>query len=166
MLTFYTVDGETAILKIVIGKQSKGIAAIQGCDCCSIDDYFNEVSTNPEAKHTKLCVTYCDDERDAADFLNMIKYNQLLQAKNKNTEDKTEQPKKENKKQKCINYTCPKCGSQFGLVDKDGNTYPCISCLKIDIGSDIYNTMFSMKKIKKSKTPTERKSEDDSSSSN
>lgn len=143
MITFLNTNKDTIILKVITSELTKQIAAINGADISNVDEIIKYIKNN-DINHILLTVSYYEDEKKLLDLINTNNGNfngniisKLDGNKDEKTENKSSRDKQDNKK----DFVCPKCGSNEGLVDKDGNKYPCISCLQIDLGQKIIGKM-------------------------
>ena len=141
MITFLNTDKDTIILKVITSELTKQIAAINGADIAKVDEIIKYIKNN-DINHLLLTVSYYDDEKKLVELINSNNGNlngNIISKldKEEKSESKFTKDKQENKK----DFVCPKCGSNEGLIDKDGNKYPCISCLQIDLGQKIIGKM-------------------------
>lgn len=113
-----------------------------GVPWISINDIFNDFNTDPNITNVQIAATYTNstDVDEIKDFIkeNGIRSCNTLEAlkvdnngkvvKNKNKDEDNEEDDEEE-----TGYTCRECGDEGkALIDKDGNTYPCKSCIEID----------------------------------
>lgn len=149
MVTFLKTVDDTAIIRLILGKESKIQTSVNGEDIVNIDDYYNIISNNDNIKHAMLSVTYCANEQD------IMKYIKDHESKfEKKSVDSDSIDKKHDEEEKSYDFTCPVCQSNEGLIDKDGHTHPCVSCMTIDIGRKIQHDF--EKKYKKNKKNGEK----------
>lgn len=160
MITFVKTVGDTAILRAVVGKESKCITSITGTDGFDLDEFFNLVSDSKDIKHAKFELSYCENEKDIVEFLerNNKSVDRTIHSSKKEikTEELEENEDCDNDCSKCGYYaeeqddeqdfTCPQCGSDEGLVDKNGHIHPCLNCIKTDIGLQMENKYRKMHK--------------------
>jgi len=141
MITILNHDKENIFIKIISTEQSKQIAAVEGADVTNLNDVIKYIRNN-NIKNVYLSVSYYDDERKLLENIAITKAHALgnvLKLNSDGNNNTEENVSKDSSivKQKKNNFKCPKCGSDEGLVDKDGNTHPCLSCIQIDIGQKL-----------------------------
>lgn len=142
MICFLSKNGDAGVIRLISGKQSR-ISASIGCgDFVPLDSIFNEINADPDIHHVGILTTYCDDELEVSSRLKDIAFNSPSNLKDKivtnNTTEKSESKKAvKNEKAKINDWKCPECGGSDCLKDKDGNSYPCLSCLQIDIAQKV-----------------------------
>lgn len=140
MVCFMVKNGDTAIIKIICGKQSKMNAAITGGDFINLDSAVNDANQDNNIKHIGALISYYEDEDEISNKLKSPGFMQLVSNNNSNNNTDKKSNKKDINKEKKNDendWTCPECNSDDCLKDKHGNKYPCISCLQIDIGQKI-----------------------------
>jgi len=142
MITFLTHDRENILIKAISTEQSKQIAAVDGSDVSNISEVIKYIKNN-NIKNVFLSLSYYEDERKLLESIAIHKSNangnmfKIGSVTNNNSNEKTENESSLENDKKNKTFVCPVCGSDEGLVDKNGNTHPCLSCLQIDIGKKI-----------------------------
>jgi len=138
MITFVCKNGDTAVLRVISCKESRMASAVNGSDVVNLDEVMNSINGDDDVKHINLAVTYYEDEKEILEFINSHNSpNWRKYPSNGSNNNNQKKPQKE--EEDCCDETkhswiCPVCGEETGLVDKNGKTYPCYSCLQIDIG--------------------------------
>lgn len=138
MVCFLTKSDDTAIIRLICGEQSKMNAAVNGGDFMGLDAIINDANRDDNIKHIGIMLNYYDDEDKITSKLKGVQFTQQLQNNTSNTKSAEKKNSKDNNKEKSKDdWTCPECNGNDCLKDKDGNKYPCLSCLQIDIGQKI-----------------------------
>lgn len=151
MITFVNKpSSDTVNIKLIATDLTKMMSAINGFDICNIDHIIQQCREDNSIQHVNVLVNYYKDENELLEFINKYKNsesNNTVVSFNvdNNKMDNDYHNKKEDKKTSSkkhdihisSDFICPECGENDCLIDKNGNKYPCLSCLQIDIGQKI-----------------------------
>lgn len=138
MVCFLTKNGDTAIIRLICGEQSRMNASINGGDFINLDSAVNDANNDDNIKHIGALITYCGDEDKITSKLRGIQVNQQNNNNNNNNNQNTDKSsKKKTVEKNPDDWKCEECGENDCLKDKHGVKYPCLSCLQIDIGQKI-----------------------------
>lgn len=134
MVCFMSKVEDTAIIKLICGEQSRMNAAVNGADFINIDGIVNDANNDDKIKHIGIALSYYNDEDK---LTSKIKNNYSATPIQNNIKPNKTQKKNNTKEEAVEDWTCPECGSNECLKDRQGTKYPCLSCLQIDIGQKI-----------------------------
>lgn len=147
MVSFLSKNGDTATIRCIFGEQSRINAALYGADRMLLDEILNNVNSDDNIKHVHLAAAFYEDESIIHDKIrsDITSSNNIVnQKKNNNKDEDSEDEDSDTNEHVEIesgsddnDWKCPECSDGECLKDRQGNKYPCLSCLQIDIGQRI-----------------------------